>query len=114
VAGLLQRVEHASELLVEVGDERVVLRPVHLYGVRGAGVGGEPLVAERVLAADGVLVRVGRQEVGRNRDLLGRVLLDERLRALARVVRRVEGGVDERRACRRSGGPRGRRWRRRR
>ncbi len=96
-AALLQHVEQAAGLRVQVGDHRVVLGDVAPHLRLVARVGGQQLVADVQRA---VVERVARQEVGRQRQPL-RVVASQVLgRHRARVVRGHERHVHQERGRR--------------
>jgi len=93
-SGALEGVEDAADLLVHVGDDRVVLAAVELYGFLGAREWGEALVATGEHGGFEFEGMLG-EEVGRDLDLVGRVEVEELLWRLAGIVGRVEAHVDE-------------------
>jgi hypothetical protein len=71
--GGVDRVQHAPDLGIEPGDERVIFGAVHPDGLRRAGVRRKPFVAQGMRAADHVLVGMGRHEIRGQRKLVGRI-----------------------------------------
>ena len=96
VPRLLQRREDPPDLLVEVGDETVVLAELVADDLAGPGVRREVLVAD--VLGHAVVERVLGQEVLRERRAIPVVHLPERLRRVSRVVRRGERDVAEERS----------------
>ena len=94
VRRFFQRIEHAADQGVEVGNIAVILGDHLAHSRRRAGMRQEDLVADEHLA---VVERMLRQEVLRQRDL-GRVVADrERVGDDMRIVRRIERYVAEER-----------------
>jgi len=80
-----------------MGNDRVVLLAVHPDRMFGARVGAEGSVALFDIHSDRILPRVLGKKALRDCDVVQRVTIDEGLRRLPRIVRRVEGDIQEER-----------------
>ena len=93
-AVFVEGIEHPPELVVEVGDHRVVLGDVPSGLLRRTREPGEQLVADQQRA---VVERVAAEEVGRQVDLVERIHVEELLGHGARIVGREQRDIGEER-----------------
>ncbi len=92
LAGLVDRVENAADLMIDGGDHRVVIGDVAADLVGLAWESCQHLVANLQLA---VVERMFRQEVRGQFHLCGIVHAVKRRRGRSRIMRRSEGDIQE-------------------